>query len=164
MTVPSSPSNIIPKEAARNLSTQRWLTSLLGCPTLQNYDYLRSVKGVGGDKYSARKLAETERNLRTVSYIYDAHVVPVKYVEGSHGTRYYKRCMDLESRGFIWPRGGGANNVGFNLEDSNLFRLRPIAGDHPFQQHRSNEHGGQVWRSQPIRFPLNARSRIRRFK
>src|SRR5260370_9435895 len=35
-----------------------------------------------GEKYAARKLAETERALRLLSYIYDARVVPVRYADG----------------------------------------------------------------------------------
>src|SRR5208283_183673 len=35
-----------------------------------------------GDRYSAQKLAETERNLRMLIYIYDANVVPVRYAGG----------------------------------------------------------------------------------
>src|SRR6202011_6247756 len=35
-----------------------------------------------GEKYTARKLAETERALRLLSYIYDARVVPVRYADG----------------------------------------------------------------------------------
>lgn len=35
-----------------------------------------------GDKYQGRLLAETERNLRALGYLYDAAVVPVDYVEG----------------------------------------------------------------------------------
>ncbi len=35
-----------------------------------------------GDRYRAQKLAETERNLRMLIYIYDAHVVPVRYADG----------------------------------------------------------------------------------
>ena len=35
-----------------------------------------------GDKYLARKLAETERALRLLTYIYDARIVPVRYADG----------------------------------------------------------------------------------
>src|SRR3984885_427845 len=35
-----------------------------------------------GDKYLARQLAETERTLRLLTYVYDARVVPVRYVDG----------------------------------------------------------------------------------
>src|SRR5277367_6846138 len=32
-----------------------------------------------GEKFKARKLAETERNLRALMYVYDAHIVPVRF-------------------------------------------------------------------------------------
>ena len=35
-----------------------------------------------GDRYRAQKLAETERNLRMLLYVYDARVVPVHYADG----------------------------------------------------------------------------------
>ena len=39
-----------------------------------------------GRRYSARKLAETERELRRLLFIYDARVVPVRYArrQGRH--------------------------------------------------------------------------------
>src|SRR6202166_5053104 len=41
-----------------------------------------------GDRYRARKLAETERALRLLSYIYDARIVPVHYAGGSNSTNF----------------------------------------------------------------------------
>ena len=35
-----------------------------------------------GDRFRARKLAETERNLRALMYVYDAHIVPVRFADG----------------------------------------------------------------------------------
>jgi outer membrane protein assembly factor BamA len=73
-----------------------------------------------GDKYNARKLAETERNLRAVSYFYDSHVVPVKYVDGKVTVRVITKDVWTLSPGISFGRAGGANNSGFNLQDSNL--------------------------------------------
>ncbi len=76
-----------------------------------------------GDKYSAQKLAETERNLRAVHYIYDAHVVPVKYVDGQVTVRVITKDVWTLSPGVSFGRAGGANNAGADLSDSNLLGL-----------------------------------------
>jgi len=39
-----------------------------------------------GDRYSAQLLAETERNLRKLVFIYDAKVFPVRYADGNGTT------------------------------------------------------------------------------
>lgn len=76
-----------------------------------------------GEKYNARKLAETERNWRAVSSVYDAHVVPVKYVDGKVTVRVLTKDVWTLSPGFSLGRAGGANNSRLDLEDSNLLGL-----------------------------------------
>ena len=76
-----------------------------------------------GDKYRARKLAETERNLRALAYIYDAHVVPVKYAAGKVTVRVITKDVWTLSPGVSFSRAGGTSSSGVDLEDSNLLGL-----------------------------------------
>jgi outer membrane protein assembly factor BamA len=73
-----------------------------------------------GDKYSAQKLAETERNLRAVHYVYDAYVVPVKYAQGQVTVRVITKDVWTLSPGLSFGRSGGANSSSADLSDSNL--------------------------------------------
>jgi hypothetical protein len=73
-----------------------------------------------GDKYKARVLAETERNLRALGYLYDAHVVPVKYVDGKVTVRVITKDVWTLSPGVSFSRAGGADSSGVNLADSNF--------------------------------------------
>lgn len=73
-----------------------------------------------GDKYNAGILAETERNLRAKSYIYDARVVPVKYVDGKVTVRVITKDVWTLSPGVSFSRTGGTNSSGVNISDSNL--------------------------------------------
>jgi hypothetical protein len=73
-----------------------------------------------GDRYRAQKLAETERNLRAVHYIYDAHVVPVKYAQGQVTVRVITKDVWTLSPGVSFGRSGGANSSSVDLSDSNL--------------------------------------------
>ncbi|MDP9014888.1 MAG: hypothetical protein M3O41_19940 [Pseudomonadota bacterium] len=73
-----------------------------------------------GEKYRAQKLAETERNLRAVHYIYDAHVVPVRYVDGRVTVRVITKDVWTLSPGVSFGRSGGANSSSVDLSDSNL--------------------------------------------
>ena len=74
-----------------------------------------------GDRYSAQKLAETERNLRAVHYLYDAHVVPVKYAGGEVTVRIITKDVWTLSPGVSFGRSGGTNSSSVDLADSNLF-------------------------------------------
>ncbi len=74
-----------------------------------------------GDRYSAQKLAETERNLRAVHYLYDAHVVPVKYAGGEVTVRIITKDVWTLSPGVSFGRSGGTNSSSVDLSDSNLF-------------------------------------------
>jgi outer membrane protein assembly factor BamA len=74
-----------------------------------------------GDRYDPRKLIETERNLRTLRFIYDARVVPVKYDNGKVEIKVITKDVWTLSPGISVGRSGGTNNTRFELEDTNLF-------------------------------------------
>ncbi len=73
-----------------------------------------------GDKYKARTLAETERALRLLSYVYDARVVPVRYVDGKVDVKVITKDVWTLSPGISFGRAGGSNDTRFNLQDSNF--------------------------------------------
>jgi hypothetical protein len=73
-----------------------------------------------GDKYRARKLAETERALRLLSYIYDARVVPVHYADGKVDIKVITKDVWTLSPGLSFGRAGGSNSTNFNLQDTNF--------------------------------------------
>ncbi|HEY1312951.1 MAG TPA: BamA/TamA family outer membrane protein [Steroidobacteraceae bacterium] len=73
-----------------------------------------------GDRYSARKLAETERTLRLLTYIYDARIVPVSYVDGTVDIKVITWDVWTLSPGISFGRAGGSNTTNFNLQDSNF--------------------------------------------
>jgi len=65
-----------------------------------------------GDRYLARKLAETERVLRLLPYVYDARIVPVHTRRQSRYQGHYQRCWTL-SPGISFSRSGGTNDSKF---------------------------------------------------
>jgi outer membrane protein assembly factor BamA len=73
-----------------------------------------------GDKYLARKLAETERVLRLLTYVYDAKVVPVHYADGKVDIKVITKDVWTLSPGISFGRAGGTNSTNFNLQDSNF--------------------------------------------
>lgn len=73
-----------------------------------------------GDPYRARVLAETERNLRKLVFIYDARVVPVHYAAGKVDIRVITRDVWTLSPGVSIGRAGGANSVSYDLREENL--------------------------------------------
>jgi outer membrane protein assembly factor BamA len=73
-----------------------------------------------GDRYRARKLAETERALRLLSYIYDARVVPVHYADGKVDIKVITKDVWTLSPGLSFGRAGGSNSTNFNLQDTNF--------------------------------------------
>ena len=73
-----------------------------------------------GDKYQARKLAETERTLRLLSYVYDARVVPVRYANGKVDIKVITKDVWTLSPGISFGRSGGTNATNFNLQDTNF--------------------------------------------
>jgi hypothetical protein len=74
-----------------------------------------------GDLYQARKLAETERNLRLLAYVYDAHIVPVKFHDGKVDVRVITHDVWTLSPGLSFGRTGGTSSTNVNISDSNLF-------------------------------------------
>jgi outer membrane protein assembly factor BamA len=84
-----------------------------------------------GDRYKARVLEETERNLRALAFIYNAYVVPVKYVDGKVTIRVITKDVWTLSPGVSFSRTGGSNSSGFDLSDSNLLGLgKSLTVDH----------------------------------
>ncbi len=75
---------------------------------------------VSGEKYRARKLAETERALRQLTYVYDARVVPVRYADGKVDIRVITKDVWTLSPGISFGRAGGSNDTRFNLQDTNF--------------------------------------------
>ena len=73
-----------------------------------------------GDRYRAQKLAETERNLRMLIYIYDANVVPVRYVAGKVDIKVITKDVWTLTPGISFGRAGGANSTSYDLEDTNF--------------------------------------------
>jgi Omp85 superfamily domain len=73
-----------------------------------------------GDKYLARKLAETERVLRLLPYVYDARIVPVHYADGKVDIKVITNDVWTLSPGVSFSRSGGANDSNFNLQDTNF--------------------------------------------
>src|ERR1700727_719957 len=73
-----------------------------------------------GDKYLARKLAETERALRLLPYVYDARIVPVRYADGKVDIRVITKGVWTLSPGISFARSGGTNDTKFNLQDTNF--------------------------------------------
>jgi outer membrane protein assembly factor BamA len=73
-----------------------------------------------GDPYRGRKLAETERALRMLSFVYDARVVPVHYADGKVDVKVITKDVWTLSPGLSFGRAGGSNSTKFNLEDENF--------------------------------------------
>jgi hypothetical protein len=73
-----------------------------------------------GDRYLARKLAETERVLRLLPYVYDARIVPVHYADGKVDIKVITNDVWTLSPGISFSRSGGTNDSKFNLQDSNF--------------------------------------------
>jgi outer membrane protein assembly factor BamA len=73
-----------------------------------------------GDKYRGRKLAETERALRLLTFIYDARIIPVHYAGGKVDIKVITKDVWTLSPGISFARSGGTNATRFNLEDENF--------------------------------------------
>ncbi len=74
-----------------------------------------------GDRYRAQKLAESERNLRKLVFIYDARVVPVRYADGKVDVRVITKDVWTLSPGISFGRSGGSNAVSYDLKEESLF-------------------------------------------
>jgi outer membrane protein assembly factor BamA len=112
----------------RNIFDERDARETNGLYRLANRLHIRTKRSTiraqllfaGGDKYRARKLAETERALRLLSYIYDARVVPVRYADGKVDIKVITKDVWTLSPGISFGRAGGSNSTNFNLQDSNF--------------------------------------------
>ena len=73
-----------------------------------------------GDRYSAERLAETERNLRKLVFIYDAKVFPVRYADGKVDVMVITRDVWTLSPSISFGRSGGANSTSYSLQEENF--------------------------------------------
>jgi hypothetical protein len=95
---------------------------------LTNHLHLRTKRGAikaqllfkSGDRYSGQALDETERNLRKLIYVYDAHVVPVRYADGKVDLKVITKDVWTLNPGISFSRTGGTNSTGYNLQDTNF--------------------------------------------
>jgi len=95
---------------------------------LTNHLHLRTKRGAikaqllfkSGDRYNARALEETERNLRKLVYVYDARVVPVRYADGRVDIKVITKDVWTLNPGISFSRAGGTNSTGYKLQDSNF--------------------------------------------
>jgi hypothetical protein len=74
-----------------------------------------------GDPYRHRVVQESERNLRSRGYLYDANIVPVAY--DGHAVDLEVRTRDVWTLnpGVSFSRKGGENAFGVQLQEDNLF-------------------------------------------
>jgi hypothetical protein len=73
-----------------------------------------------GDRYSAERLAETERNLRKLVFIYDAKVFPVRYADGKVDVMVITRDVWTLSPSISFGRSGGTNSTSYSLQEENF--------------------------------------------
>ncbi len=73
-----------------------------------------------GEPYDPRLLEETARYLRSLGFIYDAKVTPVRYRGNRVDVLVVTRDVWTLSLGAGFDRSGGANTVQFHIEESNL--------------------------------------------
>ncbi len=73
-----------------------------------------------GDRYSGRRLAETERILRAAPQLDDAWIRPVRYHDGEVDIEVTTRDVWTLNPGISFGRSGGKNTSGFELEERNL--------------------------------------------
>src|SRR6202162_888052 len=112
----------------RNIFDERDARETNGLFRLANRLHIRTKRATikaqllfaSGDKYLARKLAETERALRLLTYIYDAKVVPVRYSGGKVDIKVITKDVWTLSPGISFGRAGGSNSTNFNIQDSNF--------------------------------------------
>src|SRR5882762_1366808 len=112
----------------RNIFDQGDAREANGLFRLANHLHIRTKRAtikaqllfVSGDRYLARKLAETERALRLQTYIYDARVVPVRYAGGKVDVKVITKDVWTLSPGLSFGRAGGTNSTNFDLQDSNF--------------------------------------------
>jgi hypothetical protein len=106
-----------------------------------------------GDRYSADRLAETERGLRKDRYLYDARVVPVAYRDGRVDVLVRTRDVWTLNPGVSFGRSGGVNSSSVEIEEMNLLGTgRQLSLGYSMDHHRSgtalryrDPHVGDSW-------------------
>ncbi|HEV7667440.1 MAG TPA: hypothetical protein VGS22_02870 [Thermoanaerobaculia bacterium] len=73
-----------------------------------------------GDLYSASKIEESERLLRTTHYFYDPEIRAVRFAEGRVDLEIVTRDLWTLKGGVGVGRSGGTNSSHFQIEDTNL--------------------------------------------
>jgi hypothetical protein len=73
-----------------------------------------------GDSYSAQKLAESERNLRNLVFIYDAKVFPVRFADGKVDVMVITRDVWTLDPNVSFGRSGGVNSASYSLQEENF--------------------------------------------
>jgi hypothetical protein len=108
-----------------------------------------------GDRYSADRLAETERILRRERYLHDASVLPVAYRNGQVDVRVRTRDVWSLNPSISFGRSGGVNSSSAEIEEVNLLGTGRQLGlgysmDHDRSatalRYRDPHLGGSWWR------------------
>ncbi len=73
-----------------------------------------------GDLFSRRVLQESERILRSTSYLYDASIEPVRYEDNTVDVEVVTRDVWTLRVGVGFSRSGGENSTRFGVKDSNF--------------------------------------------
>lgn len=73
-----------------------------------------------GDPYNPRVLLETARHLRSLDYIFDAWIEPIRYQHNRVDLLVTTRDVWTLGMGAGFKRSGGANTFNASLEESNL--------------------------------------------
>jgi outer membrane protein assembly factor BamA len=73
-----------------------------------------------GDIYAHKKLAESERLLRSRRYFYEVKIRPIAYRDGRVDIEVQTRDVWSLNPNFTLGRRGGANTVGIGIEELNL--------------------------------------------
>ena len=73
-----------------------------------------------GDRYQRRLLDESERILRSVSYLYDAAIRPVSYHDGRVDVKVSTWDVWTLNLSFNFSRSGGTNSTGLQVEELNF--------------------------------------------
>ncbi|MEE8526041.1 MAG: hypothetical protein V3T72_19055 [Thermoanaerobaculia bacterium] len=74
-----------------------------------------------GDPYDPRVLQETARLLRSLGFLYDVWIEPIRYRGNRVDVLVRTRDVWTLGVGAGFERSGGENSFGFNLDESNLF-------------------------------------------
>jgi outer membrane protein assembly factor BamA len=76
-----------------------------------------------GDPYSPDALSESERILRSKSYLYDAEIRPIRYHNNQVDIEVKTRDVWTLSGGINYSRKGGENSYGYEIQEDNFAGL-----------------------------------------